>query len=92
MTKSKKYRLEFFKWTFLPVELKRETKTLQLDVCCEAIHQNFHWSCVLKKGLRKFALISESKQKIAITALEQLKNITFLPVELEGGTKALHAV
>ena len=65
MTKSKKYRLEFFKWTFLPAELERETKTLQFDVCCEAIDQNFHCGCELK-GLRKFAFISGSKQKIAI--------------------------
>ena len=54
---------EFFKWTFLPLELERGTKTLQFDVCCEAINQNFDCGCVLKKRLRKFAMISESKPK-----------------------------
>ena len=34
---------------FLPVELQRGTKTLQFDVCCEAIHLNFDCGCVLKK-------------------------------------------
>ena len=35
----------------------------QFDVCCEAIHQNFDCGCIIKKGLRKFAIISESKPK-----------------------------
>ena len=29
------------KCTFLPAELERRTKTLQFDVCCKAIDQNF---------------------------------------------------
>ena len=53
---------EFFKWAFLPVELERGTKTLQLGVCCEAIYQNFDCGCILKKRLHKFTIFSESKQ------------------------------
>ena len=43
----------------LPVEFERGTKTLQFDVCCEAIYQNFDW-LRSQKRLRKFAIISES--------------------------------
>ena len=45
---------------FLPVELERGTKTLQFDVCCEAIDRLWLHS---QNRLCKFAIISESKQK-----------------------------
>ena len=32
---------KFFKWTFLPVELERGTKTLHFDVCCETIQRKY---------------------------------------------------
>ena len=51
------------------------TKTLHFDVCCETIDQNFDCGCVLKKKLRKFALISESKQK---------KNLPYRKFEITG--------
>ena len=44
----------------MEVELERETKVLQFDVCCEAIDQNFDCGYALKKD---YALISEFKQK-----------------------------
>ena len=47
---------------FLPAELERGTKVLQFDVCCEANEQNFDYGCKSKKMLRKFALVSKSKQ------------------------------
>ena len=49
---------------FLPAELEGGTKVLQFDVCCEANEQNFDYGCKSQnKMLRKFALVSKSKQK-----------------------------
>ena len=51
---------------FLPVELERGTKTLQFDVCCEAIHQNFDCGCVLKKGYTNLQLSVNPNKQITI--------------------------
>ena len=53
-----------FKWTFLPVELERGTETLQFDVCCEAIHQNFDCCCILKKGYGNLQLSANQNKKL----------------------------
>ena len=67
-----KYGQEVFKWTFLPVELERGSKTLQFDVCCEAIHQNFDCGCVLKKGYANLQIQTKKLQyrKFGIAGLK----------------------
>ena len=61
-----KYRLQFFKWTFLPVDLERGTKTLQIDVCCEAIDQIFDCGCVLKKCYANLHILTSLNKEITI--------------------------
>ena len=50
------------------VGLERGTRTVQFDVCCEAIHQNFDCGCVLKKGYAnlKLPVSANPNQKITI--------------------------
>ena len=47
----------------LTSKLERGTKTLQFDVCCEAIHQNFECGCVLKKGYANLQLSANPKEQ-----------------------------
>ena len=52
---------------FLPVELERGTKTVQFDVCCGAIDQNFDCGgCVLKKGYANLQLLANPNKQITI--------------------------
>ena len=55
---------------FLPVELERETKTLQFDVCCEAIHQNFDCGYVLKKDYANLQLSANRNTKLQYRKFE----------------------
>ena len=39
---------------------------LQLDVCCEAIDQNFDCGCVVEKGYANLHFLANSNKKITI--------------------------
>ena len=54
---------------FLPVELKRGTKMLQFDVCCEAIDQNIDCGCVLKNRYTNLQSLANPNRQITIQKL-----------------------